>query len=158
MIQNILELEKRLCCVSQLDVLESLFDANSSTANARTESFLRSVKSFLGRRKEERYAIFEGTMLRGSDCLTMAFLGADLAIVGSSDKDRLKISLRSKEEFYQKSGIHLGRDLAKPLGDYVKGTGGGHSLAAGITGIGKVEDALKKASEILKATISKKSE
>lgn len=85
----------------------------------------------------------------------LAFLGADLAIVGSSDKDRLKISLRSKEEFYQKSGIHLGRDLAKPLGDYVNGTGGGHSLAAGITGSGEVENALNKALEMLKATISK---
>ena len=85
----------------------------------------------------------------------LAFLGADLAIVGSSDKDRLKISLRSKEEFYQKSGIHLGRDLAKPLGDYVNGAGGGHSLAAGVTGFGEVENALKKASEMLKATISK---
>lgn len=85
----------------------------------------------------------------------LAFLGADLAIVGSSDKDRLKISLRSKEEFYQKSGIHLGRDLAKPLGDYVNGTGGGHSLAAGITGSGEVENALNKALEMLNATISK---
>ncbi|WP_455369003.1 DHH family phosphoesterase [[Eubacterium] cellulosolvens] len=85
----------------------------------------------------------------------LAFLGADLAMVGSSEKDRLKISLRSKEEFYKKSGIHLGRDLAKPLGDYVNGTGGGHSLAAGITGFGEVENALNKASEILKATISK---
>jgi len=85
----------------------------------------------------------------------LAFLGADLAIVGSSDKDRLKIGLRSKEEFYQKSGIHLGRDLAKPLGDYVNGTGGGHSLAAGITGSGEVENALNKALEMLKATISK---
>jgi phosphoesterase RecJ-like protein len=85
----------------------------------------------------------------------LAFLGADLAIVGSSDKDRLKISLRSKEEFYQKSRFHLGRDLAKPLGDYVNGTGGGHSLAAGVTGFGNVDDALKKASEILKTTISK---
>lgn len=85
----------------------------------------------------------------------LAFLGADLAIVGSSDKDRLKISLRSKEEFYQKSGIHLGRDLAKPLGDYVNGTGGGHSLAAGVTGSGEVENALNKALEMLNATISK---
>jgi nanoRNase/pAp phosphatase (c-di-AMP/oligoRNAs hydrolase) len=85
----------------------------------------------------------------------LAFLGADLAMVASSDKDRLKISFRSKEDFSKKSGIHLGRDLAKPLGDYVNGTGGGHSLAAGVTGFGEVEDALKKASEILKATISK---
>jgi nanoRNase/pAp phosphatase (c-di-AMP/oligoRNAs hydrolase) len=85
----------------------------------------------------------------------LAFLGADLAIVASSDKDRLKISLRSKEEFYKKSQIHLGRDLAKPLGDYVNGTGGGHSLAAGITGSGEVENALNKALEILKTNISK---
>jgi nanoRNase/pAp phosphatase (c-di-AMP/oligoRNAs hydrolase) len=67
----------------------------------------------------------------------------------------LKISLRSKEEFYQKSGIHLGRDLAKPLGDYVNGTGGGHTLAAGVTGFGEVDNALKKASEILKTAMGK---
>jgi nanoRNase/pAp phosphatase (c-di-AMP/oligoRNAs hydrolase) len=45
--------------------------------------------------------------------------------------------------------------LAKPLGDYVNGTGGGHSLAAGITGSGEVENALNKALEILKTNISK---
>ena len=77
-------------------------------------------------------------------------LGADLAVVGSEDENRLKLSLRSTKEFYERSGIHLGRDLAKPLGDYLNGTGGGHSLAAGVNGSGKLEQVLRRCSELIR--------
>jgi len=82
-------------------------------------------------------------------------LGADLAAVGSEDGNQLKLSLRSTREFYRKHSIHLGRDLAKPLGDFLNGTGGGHSLAAGVNGSGKLEDALRKLTNMIKDQIER---
>jgi nanoRNase/pAp phosphatase (c-di-AMP/oligoRNAs hydrolase) len=45
--------------------------------------------------------------------------------------------------FMRKTRIHLGRDIAKPLGEYLHGMGGGHSTAAGVNGIGDIETGLK---------------
>lgn len=87
---------------------------------------------------------------QASAARALIWLGADLAAVGSEDEHQLKLSLRSTKEFYEQSGIHLGRDLAKPLGDYIHGTGGGHSLAAGVNGSGELEHALRRFSDMLK--------
>lgn len=92
---------------------------------------------------------------QASAARALIMLGAHLAIVGSEEKNRLRLSLRSTEEFYRDSGIHLGRDVAKPLGDYLHGTGGGHSLAAGVNGSGEVDNALKRCSEMIKELIGK---
>jgi nanoRNase/pAp phosphatase (c-di-AMP/oligoRNAs hydrolase) len=77
-------------------------------------------------------------------------LGAHLALVGGQRKDAIQISIRADREFYTRTGFHLGRDLAKPLGDYLHGMGGGHSTAAGINGTGDFETAAKQAIKILK--------
>jgi len=77
-------------------------------------------------------------------------VGADIAIVGSQKKNELSISMRSSQEFYEKTGIHLGRDLANPLGEKVQGMGGGHSTSAGVNGTGDLDTAFKHAIEILK--------
>ncbi|MEM3479870.1 MAG: DHH family phosphoesterase, partial [Candidatus Bathyarchaeia archaeon] len=77
-------------------------------------------------------------------------VGASLAIVGSQDKDKISISLRSSSEFYNKTGIHLGRDLAKILGEYLHGMGGGHSTSAGVNGAGDLEKAFKYTAKILR--------
>jgi nanoRNase/pAp phosphatase (c-di-AMP/oligoRNAs hydrolase) len=61
-------------------------------------------------------------------------LGADLAIVGGGKGEEAKVSLRSTEAFSQGTGIHLGRDVAQPVGKAFNGVGGGHSTAAGISG------------------------
>jgi len=77
-------------------------------------------------------------------------VGADVAIVGSEDKGELLISMRSSNEFYNKTGIHLGRDIAKPLGELLHGMGGGHTTSAGVNGTGDLETAFKYAIKILK--------
>lgn len=77
-------------------------------------------------------------------------VGADLAIVGSEDKNEISISMRSSHEFYNKTGIHLGRDLASHLGELIHGMGGGHSTSAGINGTGDLEMAFKYATKILR--------
>src|SRR3972149_6738160 len=70
-------------------------------------------------------------------------LGAHMAGVAGQKKEKIEISLRCTREFSQQTGIHLGRDIAKPLGEYLKGMGGGHATAAGVNGIGEGETGLK---------------
>ncbi len=80
-------------------------------------------------------------------------VGADLAIVGSQRKNELSISMRSSQDFYGKTGIHLGKDIANPLGEYLNGMGGGHSTSAGVNGTGDLKLAFKHAMEILRERI-----
>jgi len=76
-------------------------------------------------------------------------LGADLAMVASQKGDTLSISLRSSRDFYEKTGIHLGRDIANPLGEHVHGMGGGHTTSAGVNGMGDVESSFKHCIRLL---------
>ncbi len=82
-------------------------------------------------------------------------IGANLAMVGGQRDDELQISIRSDQEFYRQTGLHLGRDLAKPLGEYLHGMGGGHSTAAGVNGVGDFEAAVKRALRILREKLQK---
>lgn len=77
-------------------------------------------------------------------------LGFHLSIVGGQKKDKVRISLRCTRDFHERSGIHLARDLAEPVGKLLNGVGGGHSTSAGINGYGKLEDALRFCATILK--------
>jgi nanoRNase/pAp phosphatase (c-di-AMP/oligoRNAs hydrolase) len=76
--------------------------------------------------------------------------GADVAFVAGRRAGNLQISIRSKVDFCKKTGIHLGRDLAKPLGEYLNGMGGGHTISAGANGKGKVDPTLKLCLKLLK--------
>jgi nanoRNase/pAp phosphatase (c-di-AMP/oligoRNAs hydrolase) len=82
-------------------------------------------------------------------------MGANVAMVGGQRDDDLQISLRSDRDFYRQTGFHLGRDLAKPLGGYLHGMGGGHSTAAGINGVGDFDAAVKRAIRILRKRLGK---
>ena len=77
-------------------------------------------------------------------------LGAHMAGVAGQKNGKIEISLRCTREFSQQTGIHLGRDIAKPLGEYLKGMGGGHATAAGVNGIGEIETGLKGCWRLLK--------
>ncbi len=77
-------------------------------------------------------------------------LGAHVAIVAGQRGDTVQISLRSSRDFHKKTEIHLGRDIAKPLGEYLHGMGGGHSVSAGANGVGDVEASLKRCVRLLK--------
>jgi phosphoesterase RecJ-like protein len=70
-------------------------------------------------------------------------LGAHMAAVSGQKNEKVEISLRCTRDFNQVTGIHLGRDIAKPLGEYLQGMGGGHATAAGVNGVGYVEKGLK---------------
>ena len=84
-------------------------------------------------------------------------LGAHVAVVAGQKNDSLEVSLRCTKEFHEKTGIHLGRDIAKPLGEYLNGMGGGHSTAAGVNGFGELEAGLKRCLKLLKEKITQQS-
>lgn len=85
-------------------------------------------------------------------------LGAHVAVVAGQKHDSLEISMRSNQEFFKKTSVHLGRDIANPLGEYLKGMGGGHSTAAGVNGTGDIETGLKWCLRLLKEKMSASSE
>jgi nanoRNase/pAp phosphatase (c-di-AMP/oligoRNAs hydrolase) len=82
-------------------------------------------------------------------------LGAHLAVVAGKRNDELTLSFRSTRDFAEGTGIHLGSDLAAPLGSRLGGMGGGHATAAGASVSGNVNEALKIALEIVKDFISR---
>ena len=81
-------------------------------------------------------------------------LGAHMAAVAGQRNENIEISLRCTREFNQKTGIHLGKDIAKPLGELLQGMGGGHATAAGVNGAGDVETGLKRCLRLLKEELS----
>jgi phosphoesterase RecJ-like protein len=77
-------------------------------------------------------------------------LGAHLAVVAGQKRGRIQVSLRASHEFNKETGVHLGRDLAKPLGEFLGGMGGGHSVSAGANGAGDLEACLEFCVKLLK--------
>jgi phosphoesterase RecJ-like protein len=82
-------------------------------------------------------------------------LGAHAAAVAGKRDDGVEISFRCTREFNKETGIHLGKDIAKPLGEALKGMGGGHDAAAGANGIGTVEKGLQLCRQLFKEKLSK---
>jgi phosphoesterase RecJ-like protein len=81
-------------------------------------------------------------------------LGAHMAAVAGQKNEKIEMSMRCTREFNQVTGIHLGRDIAKPLGEYLQGMGGGHTTAAGVNGVGQVEKGLKHCLQLVKDQLS----
>jgi phosphoesterase RecJ-like protein len=91
---------------------------------------------------------------QASAARAMIAVGAHVAVVAGQRGEKIQISMRSSRDFYEKTGVHLGRDIANPLGKYLKGMGGGHSLSAGVNGFGNVEAGLKYCMRFLKDKLS----
>ena len=81
-------------------------------------------------------------------------LGAHLAVVAGQRNENIEISMRSTREFNKETSIHLGRDIAKPLGESLMGMGGGHATAAGANGVGDVKTGLKRCFRLIKEKLS----
>ena len=80
-------------------------------------------------------------------------LGAHMVVIAGLKGKKIEISLRSSSEFNKKTGIHLGKDIAQPLGEILQGMGGGHISAAGLTGKGEIETAFKECLSLIKQKI-----
>jgi phosphoesterase RecJ-like protein len=96
-------------------------------------------------------ALSHVSVYQASAARALIGLGANVAVVAGQRGDTVQVSLRSSRDFHEKTGIHLGRDIAKPLGEYLQGMGGGHSVSAGANGVGDVEASLKRCARLLKA-------
>lgn len=81
-------------------------------------------------------------------------LGAHIAAVAGQKNGKVEMSMRCTRDFNQETGIHLGRDIAKPLGEYLQGMGGGHATAAGVNGTGNMEKGLKRCLRLVKENLS----
>ena len=81
-------------------------------------------------------------------------LGADVAVVAGKKGNEIQVSFRASHKFYTETDVHVGRDLAKPLGEFLSGMGGGHSVSAGANGAGDVAACLKFCEKLLKNKLS----
>jgi nanoRNase/pAp phosphatase (c-di-AMP/oligoRNAs hydrolase) len=82
-------------------------------------------------------------------------LGAHLAIVAGKRDDELTVSFRATRDFTLQTGMHLGTDLANPLGVKMNGMGGGHATAAGANVKGNVNEALNLTLAIVREFFSR---
>lgn len=92
---------------------------------------------------------------QASAARALLMLGVHVAIVGGEERGKIRMSLRASRIFYDETGIHLGRDIANPLGGHIHGMGGGHSTSAGVNGEGDLELAFKKTIRILSEKLRK---
>jgi nanoRNase/pAp phosphatase (c-di-AMP/oligoRNAs hydrolase) len=83
-------------------------------------------------------------------------LGAHMAAVAGKKNSKVEISLRCTREFSEIAKVHLGTDIAAPLGEFLDGVGGGHAMAAGVSGKGEVQAALKKCLALLREKTTRK--
>ncbi len=84
-------------------------------------------------------------------------LGADAAIVAGSVRGVVKMSLRSTRRFHEESSVHLGMDVAIPLGEEFGGSGSGHSTSAGVNAKAKLQPMLLRAIGLISAGVNEKS-
>ncbi len=90
-----------------------------------------------------------------SACRGLIGLGADVAIVGGKPtKEIVRISARSTTEFFEQTGVNLGKDVLAPLGEIINGKGGGHPNAAGANGTRNRKAALSRSVEIIRAMLN----
>ena len=83
-------------------------------------------------------------------------LGAHMAAVAGKKNGKIEISLRCTRQFTEEAGVHLGKDIAPPLGECLQGVGGGHAMAAGVSGTGEIEPTLKQCLVLVEAENSQK--
>ena len=100
--------------------------------------------------KEWLIALTQVSAYEASAARALVDLGAHAAAVAGQKNDNVEISLRCTRDFTKKTGIHLGVDIAQPLGEYLQGMGGGHAAAAGANGIGKAEATLLHCKKLFK--------
>ena len=81
-------------------------------------------------------------------------LGADVAVVAGSVRGVVKMSLRSTKRFHEESSVHLGMDVAMPLGEEFGGSGSGHATSAGVNADAKLQPMLRRAIELISVGIN----
>ncbi len=145
-LKNIAELiDSGLNVQETLPLLSLPMDLSERVARLKAS---RRVKLF--KMNEWIIALSHVSAYQASAARALIDLGADVAAVAGQKNEKLEVSLRGTREFHKQTGIHLGKDIAKPLGEYIHGMGGGHATAAGVNGAEDIEVALKRCLFLLK--------
>ena len=83
-------------------------------------------------------------------------LGADLVAVATESNGEVKVTFRSTEEFYESTRIDIGVDICAPLAKLLRGNGGGHHTAGGVSSSLSLEDTLKIVEYFVVALVSRR--
>ena len=132
-----------------LPLLAQTLDLSERTARLKAARRLERTEIRGWMIVNSRVGSYQSSAARG-----LLALGADVAAVGGEKKGKIRISLRATKSFYERTRVHMGQDIAAPLGRAIGGMGGGHSTAAGVNGQGTLDNALKACQTILGAAIS----
>lgn len=89
-------------------------------------------------------AVSHVSAFQASAAKALVDLGAHVSAVAGNKNGKIEVSLRCVRQFTEETGINLGKDIAAPLGEYLQGVGGGHAMAAGVSGTGEIEPTLKQ--------------
>jgi len=132
-----------------LSLLSLPMDLSERVARLKASRRVKLIKI-----KEWLIAFSNVSAFQASAARALISLGAHVAVVAGVRGEKIQISMRATQDFHEKTGVHLGRDIAKPLGDYLQGMGGGHAVSAGVNGSGEVEASLKRCARLLKERLT----
>jgi phosphoesterase RecJ-like protein len=135
---------------SALAVTRATMDQSERIARVKTAQRVR-----LERVGKWLVALSEVGSYHASAARGLVALGAHLAVVAGKRNEELTVSFRSTHDFASETGIHLGTDLANPIGMKMGGMGGGHPTAAGANVRGNANDALKLALSLVREFLSR---
>jgi len=91
---------------------------------------------------EKLVALSEVSSFEADAAAMLIRAGADVAVVGSQEKGKIRLCSRVREELPKETQLHLGK-LMSELAKQFKGTGGGHAGAASMNGEGTLAEANK---------------
>jgi len=132
-----------------LSLLSLPMDLSERVARLKASRRVKLIKI-----KEWLIAFSNVSAFQASAARALISLGAHVAIVAGVKGEKIQISMRATQDFHERTGVHLGRDIAKPLGEYLHGMGGGHAVSAGVNGSGEVEASLKRCARLLKERLT----
>lgn len=102
------------------------------------------------------FALSDVGSYHSSAARSLLHLGAHVAIVAGEDSLQVTLALRSTQEFFQKTGISLGRDLCPNIASAFSGSGGGHPTAAGAKCSGSIQEVLDYTLKLLSKLLGEK--
>ena len=137
-----------------IDVQETLAQFTLPVDNSERLAKLKACKrAKIVRINEWIIALSHVSAYQAPAAKALVDLGAHVAAVAGLKNGKIDVSLRCTRQFAEQTGINLGKDIATPLGEFLQGVGGGHAMAAGVSGIGEIEPTLKQCLLLLKQVL-----
>jgi nanoRNase/pAp phosphatase (c-di-AMP/oligoRNAs hydrolase) len=87
---------------------------------------------------------------QASAARSLISIGAHVVVVGGDHQGKVSVSYRATRDFHDETGIHLGRDVARVIGERFAGAGGGHPTAAGANISAEPSAALNESTRLIR--------